>query len=197
MRPDPAVRDGQRQKQTGVSENLMVHRVFRSVVEPVEIQGPAVEGDREADFPYLITLPGNRKEAKTFLCREVQDWFGNRRHLRMLVISPIRTAENTKVGDGDCGPESRTDGLLSQCSRKPFISQTIVQREPTRSFVRIVGEKDTTFAESFSSCSTLMGLLTVLSVRPKNESSCSPNESVPRRILCFPRVTARFRYPPM
>src|SRR5262245_34174082 len=119
----------------------MVHRVFRSVVEPVEIQCPAAEGDREADFPYLITHPGNRKEAKTFLCREVQDWSGNRRHLRMLVISPVRTAENTKVGNSDCGPESRTDGLLSQCSGKPLISQTIVQREPTRSFVRIVGEK--------------------------------------------------------
>src|SRR5262245_13099984 len=41
-------------------------------------------------------------------------------------------------------------------------------------------KKDTTFAESFSSCSTLMGLLTVLSVRPK------------KRIIVFPeRIRAK------
>jgi hypothetical protein len=92
----------------------MVDRVSRSVVEPVEIQGPAVEWDGEADFPYLIALSGDRQKAETFFRREIQDWSGNRRHLRMLVVSPVRTAENTKVGDGDCGPESRTEGLFSQ-----------------------------------------------------------------------------------
>src|SRR5438876_9727065 len=133
--------DRERQQQARIAEYFVIDGVPDSIVESIEIQGPAANRNRDTDFPNFIAFAANRKETESLLKRELQKRPGNRRCLWMLVVPAVGPTQNREMWNVDRSAETRRRCVFSQRSAEALPTQAVIQGEPLHYSERVFRKK--------------------------------------------------------
>src|SRR6266849_4806883 len=79
--------DGEREKNIGVAEHVVIEEVFRAGAEVGNLEGPPVKRDGETEFVLLVALTAQWQEAKALLGRLVESRTGYRKQRRSLIVA--------------------------------------------------------------------------------------------------------------
>src|SRR5882724_11882162 len=64
--------DSQREEDVGIPQRVVIEVVFGKGVEVAAVDGPALEGDTDADFPLLVTFAAQGKKAHAIECGQAE-----------------------------------------------------------------------------------------------------------------------------
>src|SRR6266536_736985 len=79
---DANVVDGQGEEDVRVAQRIVVEEVARASPEVVEVEGPALHGDRQPEIVLLVTFAAQGQETKTLVYGKLQQGAGYRRKRR-------------------------------------------------------------------------------------------------------------------
>src|SRR5438093_6510910 len=114
--------DRERQQQARIAEYFVIDGVPDSIVESIEIQGPAANRNRDTDFPNFIAFAANRKETESLLKRELQQP-ETVECLWMLVIPAVGPTQDGEMWNVDRGTQTRGRCVFSQRSAEALPTQ--------------------------------------------------------------------------
>ena len=117
----------------------MIEKVPRAVVKVIFVEHPAVKGNRETHFPFLVPLAMKRQEFKSFFESEVEKRSGNGVERGSLIVTPVKPAKNPvelRHPDRDTG--ARIGGILVHRSVVVGETYAAVQSQPRSKLVLVL-----------------------------------------------------------
>src|SRR6266481_3929848 len=129
-----------RKKCVGVSDGVMVKKVFYVSAKFVRIKRPSAEWDSHPELVFFIALAVKRNETQVLAGNESQQWAGNRKQRRLVEVA-IETAENPiQARNLHRYSDARTGGILYYSSREVCLPDTANDGKPRRRLELVLDE---------------------------------------------------------
>ena len=110
---DARALDGYGKEDLGVVEIVVIKEVSGAGEEIIGVEGPAAEGDSDAELMFFIALAMKRDEAQILGAGRLQERAGNREQRRRLIKMAIEAAENpVEFWDAQGNANPRAGGVL-------------------------------------------------------------------------------------
>src|SRR5579859_1066871 len=131
--------DGERKKNVGASERVVIEEIQGVRLEIGEVQTPAAYRNREAEFALFVRLSMQREKART---GRVQQRAGDRGERRSLKEAAIRRAKNPiEFWKAKGGAEARIGFVFDDSAGEMRVAEAAVEREPFGQTKLVFGER--------------------------------------------------------
>src|SRR5215469_17958694 len=133
--------DGQRKKDVGIAEHIVIEVVVRAGAEVGEVNGPSTNRNGQADFVLLVAFASERQKTESLSKSQRKQRTGERVERRRLVVTAISAAQDPfQFGNLDSRPEARTAGGFINQTGKAGKAHACVQRKPVCDLVLVFEE---------------------------------------------------------
>ncbi len=120
--------DGERKKDVGIAQRVMIEEVERVRLEVGEIESPSAKRNSEAKFALLVGFAAERQETRIGGSQEVA---GNGGERRCLIEAAVGCAEDPiQPGNAQSGAEARIGFVLDNIAREMRVAEATVEGEP-------------------------------------------------------------------
>src|ERR1039457_6586463 len=134
--------DGQREKDVGISDGVVVEVVSRTLVIVVYIEHPSVHRNCEAELMLLIAFATKRNKAKSLRHRIIEkrtDYRG--KGWRLVILAPKAPQNPVQVRNANGSSQPRTGRILGNRAAKVRQPHSRGEREPGERLILIFQER--------------------------------------------------------
>jgi hypothetical protein len=125
--------DGQRGKDVGIADVIVVEEIHGASPEFVGVEKPAAKGNGHAKLMLLVALALKRQETATIEIAKLNKRARDREQRRRLIVMSVEGAKNlVEARDAKGNSSARTGGILDERAREVRLADAANQSEPGR-----------------------------------------------------------------